>query len=220
MGNVVGKKSHFLLEMEVTQLISLAKELQGPLKWDSSSVIRVGGQLAGKVNALQTLSGQDKCKLVCQVLKTVLEDVEKKEKAEEGKTEEEKGALTAQFEALRKTVDDVLPASLELALAAARGKIDLKKVKPSVWVRYVSCCARSVVKVLAAEKVISQDQVTKVETAVAAVETRAVEVVEEATAAAAPAEDKTHFEQVNPMHAESQEDAKTESKSEDPPKSE
>ena len=211
--------------MDVAQLISFAKETQGALKWDTASLIRVGGSLAVKVNTLQNLSGQEKLKLICQILKTVLEDVEKKEKTEAGKTGEEKSAITEQFARLRSAVDDVVPASLDLAISAARGKLDLKKVKMSVWVKYFSCCARSVVTALVSGNVISKEQARQAETALAAVEVKANEAAAAVDARNEAAEkkveeDKTRFEQVNPMHTELQVDAKTESKSEESQKTE
>lgn len=214
--------------MELQELLSFVKQTQGPLKWDTSSLIRVGGLLAGKVNAIQGMSGQEKQKLVCQVLKTVLEDVEKQEKSEAGKTDDEKKQIGEQFASLRKAVDDVVPASLDLAFAAARGKLDLKKVKKSVWVKYFSCCAKSVVTALVSTNVISQAQAKQATDALAAVEEKASAAAEAADAAAEAAEaaeapkveeekDKSRFEQENPMHTASQEGAKTESKSEESP---
>lgn len=196
--------------MDVQELVNFAKQSQGQLVWDTSSLIRVSGQLAVKVNALKNISGQEKQKLICQVLKRVLEEVEKKEVSEET-TEEKKKALTEQFASLKKVVDDVIPASLDLALAAARGKLDLKKVKMSVWVKYFSCCVRSVVTALASTNVISDQQAKQATDALAAVEAKAVETAEKMDASASEAdakekeEDKTKFEQVNPMHKEGEE---------------
>ena len=208
--------------MQVDDLVAIAKEAQGVLSWDSSSLIRVAGVLAVKVNAIQNLSGQEKQKLVCQVLKRVLEDVEKKEVSEEP-TEEKKKSLTDHFASLNKSVDDVIPASLELALAAARGKLDLKKVKMSVWVRYFSCCIRSAVTVLVSNNVISQDQAKKATDVIVSVEAKAADAAEKADEAAAETEkekekEKMEFEQANPMR--SQESATQESKPEEAVKSE
>jgi hypothetical protein len=145
--------------------------------------------------------------------------VEKKEKSETS-VEEEKVAIAAQFASLRKTVEDVLPASLDLALAAARGKLDLKKVKMSVWVKYFSCCARSVVTALVSNNVISQAQAKQATDALVAVEAKAADAAEKydsAKEAEATKEDKTKFEQENPMRTAIQEEAKKESQSEETP---
>jgi hypothetical protein len=212
--------------MDIQQLVAFAKESQGALSWDTGSLIRVGGQLAAKVNAIQNLSGQEKQKLICQVLKLVLADVEKRES--EGKSEEEKKTIVQQFATLKQAVDDIIPASLELAISAARGKLDLKKVKMSVWVRYFSCCASSVVKLLVSNNVISQEQGKQASAALAAVEAKAAEAAEKHDAAVAAEEkkadetkaDKEVFEQENPMHAKKDESSTQESKPEEPVKSE
>ena len=213
--------------MEVQELIDFAKQSQGLLSWDTSSLIRVGGQLAVKVNGIKNLSGQEKQKLICQVLKRVLEDVEKQEKSEAGKTEDDLKAITAQFASLKKAVDDVIPASLDLALAAARGKLDLKKVKMSVWVKYFSCCARSVVTVLVSNNVISQTQAKQATDALTAVEAKALAGCEgpgndaaEKCDAAKEEEKKETFEQENPMLAQKSESSTEESKPEETVKSE
>ncbi len=205
--------------MEVQELIDFAKQSQGVLSWDTSSLIRVGGQLAVKVNGIKNLSGQEKQKLICQVLKRVLEDVEKQEKSEAGKTEDDLKAITAQFASLKKAVDDVIPASLDLALAAARGKLDLKKVKMSVWVKYFSCCARSVVTVLVSNNVISQAQAKQATDALTAVEEKASDAAEKYDAAKEE-EKKETFEQENPMLAQKSESSTEESKPEETVKSE
>ena len=208
------EKISLSIRMEIQDLVNFAKECQGISNWDNATLIRVGGQLAVKVNSIQNLSGQEKQKIICQVLKQVLDDVEKKEKAEEGKSEEEKKTITEQFAQLKKAVDDIIPASLELAIAAARGKLDLRKVKMSVWVRYFSCCSRSVVTALASANVISQSQAKQASDAVAAVEVKA----SEAAAAADAAVDQ--FEQKNPMIVEKSEDASQVSKPEETVKTE
>ena len=213
--------------MDIQQLVAFAKESQGILSWDTSSLIRVAGGLAVKVNAIQNLSGQEKQKLICQVLKLVLSDVEKNQ--QEGKSEEEKKTISQQFATLKQAVDDVIPASLDLAISAARGKLDLKKVKMGVLVRYFSCCAHSVVKLLVSKKVVSQEQANQALTVLAAVEVKATEVAENHDAAVASEtkdetkadeEDKTKFEQENPMHAKKDESSTQESKPEVPVASE
>ena len=188
--------------MDVQDLVKFAKESQGVLIWDTSSLIRVGGQLAVKVNAIQNLSGQQKQKLICQVLKQVLD---------------ENGAGS-----LKAVVDDVIPASLDLALAAARGKLDLKKVKMSVWVKYFSCCAHSVVKILASNHVISEEQAKQADSVVVAVEAKASDAAEkydeqkekekDVDVAVSVSVDETAFEQVNPLHSTTPESSTQESK--------
>lgn len=198
--------------MEVSDLVKFAKECQGVLDLDTPSLIRVSGQLAVKVNAIQNLSGQEKQKLICQILKTLIS---------------EKLGDSEQAVSLKKVVDDVIPASLDLALAAARGKLDLKKVKMSVWVKYFSCCARSVVNLLVSNHVISQEQAKQADSALNAVEEKAKAVAEAKDAEAASEEKKDEekkpeetFEQKNPMHEMKSEVATQESKPEESQKTE
>jgi hypothetical protein len=218
--------------MDIQQLVNFAKESQGVLSWDTGSLIRVSGQLAVKVNTLQNLCGQEKQKLICQVLKLVLSDIEKNQ--QEGKSEEEKKTVSQDFAKLKQVVDDIIPASLDLAISAARGKLDLKKVKMGVWVRYFSCCASSVVKVLVSQNVISQEQAKKATTVLVAVEAKALAGCEGPANEAAGVdvdekkgetkadkeEEKTAFEQENPMHAKKDESSTQESKPEEHVKNE
>lgn len=179
--------------MNAQDLVKFAVARQGDLRWDLPSLIRVGGELAVKVNGIQNLSGTEKQKLVCQVLKIVLEDEENKMKI--GKSEDEIKRIDAQFEKLKSGVDDVLPASLELAIAAARGKFDLKKVKVSQLVKMFSCCAASAVTVLESAHVISAADAKKAGDILSSVESKASDVAQKVDDA------KESFEKVNPMRA-------------------
>ena len=142
--------------MDLQELTQLVREAQGTKTWDTAALIRVGGLLAAKVNAIQNLKGQEKKTLVCSVLKTVLTDMEKKELSDESKGTKEE--VEARFAKLRAAVDDVVPASLDLAVLAARGQLDLKKIKPSMWVRICGCFTRTVVTALASQNLITEAQ--------------------------------------------------------------
>jgi hypothetical protein len=149
------------VEMELSELLALAKECKGPGNWTSSSLVRVGGILAGKVNGIQNLSGGEKLKLVQRILLQLLGEAENKEIAEPGLTTEEIQKIHDRYDVLETTVADVLPASLELAIQAARGGLDLKKVKPSTWVKLCSCFATTVVHQLASMNLISETHATQ-----------------------------------------------------------
>lgn len=161
--------------MEVSELVELVKKTQGTTEWDVAAVIRVGGVLAAKVNTIANLSGKEKGKLVADALKAAFDELEKNEAV--GLSEENLKALKARFNQLKAAVDDVLPASLELAISAARGGLDLKKVKPSFWIHLGSCCAKAAVSVLVKEKVISEETAKKAADVVATVETVAAAAV-------------------------------------------
>jgi hypothetical protein len=142
--------------MELNDLVTLATELKGPGAWSTSNLVRIGGLLAAKVNSIQNLSGGEKLKLVQRILLQVLAEAEKKEIAEPGITTEEIQKIHDRYDVLEGTVGDVLPVSLELAIKAARGSLDLKKVSPSTWLTMCSCFATSVVHQLASLNLISE----------------------------------------------------------------
>jgi hypothetical protein len=144
--------------MEVEQLLQFIREKTAGRKWDAETCLRIGAELAVKINAISNLTGSEKKKLVVDLILQVLKEAEDKEKA--GKSDVE--AITERYDRLEKTVKDVLPTSLELIVSASRGKLDLKKVKPSVWMRYCSCFVKTVVTVLVSQKVISEDVGKKV----------------------------------------------------------
>jgi hypothetical protein len=155
--------------MEVQELLQFIREKTAGRKWDAETCLRVGAELAVKVNGISNLNGTEKKKLVVDLILEVLKEAEEKEK--QGKSDTTQ--ITARYDQLEKTVKDVLPTSLELIVSASRGKLDLKKVKPSVWMRYCSCFVKSVVTVLVSQKVISEDIAKKVTDATETVEEKA-----------------------------------------------
>lgn len=169
--------------MELNDLVSLAKECKGPSAWTSSNLIRVGGVLAAKINAIENLSGGEKLKLVQRVLLQGLAEAENKEIAEPGLSKDEIQKIHDRFDVLESTVGEVLPASLELAIKAARGSLDLKKVKPSTWVKLCSCVGTAVVHQLASMNLISEAHASQARRALLVVREKA-----EAVAAAKEAE--------------------------------
>lgn len=172
--------------MELQELLQLVTEVQGARSWDVAALIRVGGVVAAKVNGLQNLSGQEKKTLVCQVLAKALDVTEQKECKAQGVSTEDAAKIQARYAELKVALQTVVPAALDLAVSAARGKLDLKKVSPSVWAQAFSCCVSSAVSVLASQKLISEAQAQQA----VALEKRATEVAlaaAEAKAASAEA---------------------------------
>jgi hypothetical protein len=159
--------------MEVTELIAVAKECKGPGNWTSASLIRVGGILAGKINSLENLSGTEKLKLVQRILLQLLAEAENKEIAEPGLAKEEIQKIHDRYDVLENVVGETLPASLELAINAARGRLDLKKIKPSTWVKICSCFATTVVHQLASMNLISEAHATQARRAIVVVQEKA-----------------------------------------------
>lgn len=162
--------------MELNDLVTLATELKGPGAWSTSNLVRIGGLLAAKVNSIQNLSGGEKLKLVQRVLLQILAEAEKKEIAEPGITTEEIQKIHDRYDVLEGTVGDVLPVSLELAIKAARGGLDLKKISPSTWLKMCSCFATSVVHQLASLNLISETHAGQVRRALLVVKETAAGV--------------------------------------------
>lgn len=180
--------------MEVEQLLQFIREKTAGRKWDAETCLRVGAELAVKVNAVSNLTGSEKKKLVVDLILQVLKEAEDKEKA--GKSDVT--AITERYDRLEKTVKEVLPTSLELIVSASRGKLDLKKVKPSVWMRYCSCFVKSVVTVLVSQKVISEEVGKKVTDVTETVEEKAGSAADAFVASKEGEETKTE-EVVNPI---------------------
>ena len=168
--------------MELSDLVGIAKECKGSGPWTSASLIRVGGILAGKINGIQNLSGGEKLKLVQRVLLQVLAEAENKEIAEPNLSKEDIQAIHDRYDGLEKVIADALPASLELAIQAARGGLDLKKVKPSLIVKLCSCFATAVVHQLASMNLISEAHATQARRALVQVEEKALAAAKEASA--------------------------------------
>lgn len=164
--------------MELKDLVALATEMKGPGAWTTGNLVRVGGLIAAKVNSVENLSGGEKLKLVQRVLLQALAEVENKEIAEPGLSKEEIQKIHDRFDALEATVADVLPVSLELAIKAARGGLDLKKVKPSTWVTLCSCFASTVVHQLASMNLISEAHATQGRRALLVIREKVETVVE------------------------------------------
>lgn len=120
---------------EFGKLKSTAQALMSQKEWNAAALISLGGVLAAEVNRLSGLSGVQKKQLVLDVLKVVLQEAVEKSR-------DLSGSLLASPEAvasLKFVLDSAVPASLDLAVAAARGQLDLKKVKKTVFYGCLAC---------------------------------------------------------------------------------
>ena len=196
--------------MELQELIAVAKDCKGPGNWTSASLIRVGGILAGKVNTIQNLSGTEKLKLVQRILLQLLAEAETKEIAEPNLSADDIQKIHDRYDVLENIVGETLPASLELAINAARGRLDLKKVKPSTWVKLCSCVGTAVVHQLASMNLISEAHATQARRAIVAVQEKMETVVK----AKEEAEEKKPEEKQEAPPKESSEAAPVEEKKE------
>jgi hypothetical protein len=118
---------------EFDRLKSFARSLMSQKQWDASSLVALGGSLAGEVNKISSLSGPQKKQLVLDVVKSVFQEaVEKASPASPLASAETVKSLTF-------VLDFAVPASLDLAVAAARGQLDLKKVKKTAVAGCLAC---------------------------------------------------------------------------------
>jgi hypothetical protein len=176
--------------MDVQDLVNLALGSQGATTWDVPSLIKIAGVLAVKVNGVVALSGSAKEALVLSALKKVLEVEKEKELAAPGLTEDVTKDIKVRYDSLLHAVDTVIPVTLQMAVSAANGKLNLKKVPLSYWANLCSCCAKTAVAVLVNEKVITEEQAEKAGAAIAVAESvvtpmaKAVDSGESATAVA------------------------------------
>jgi hypothetical protein len=113
------------------ELVQVAFDTLSDGKVTFGEVVQLGGLLAGKVNQFSRLSGPQKQKVVLDVvdeaLKRVVSEVALKLPEAERPAFQEKVDLAASF--ARETLPDVL----DVAVQAARGRLDLGKAKKTCW---------------------------------------------------------------------------------------
>jgi hypothetical protein len=117
--------------VEVGDLVQVARDALADGHLSFGEVVQLGGLLASKVRQFVGLSGHQKQKVVLGVLEKACADLleEKLEKLPEDQRE----AYRAKLVAAQEFAKDVLPSVLDLAVSAAKGKLDLRSVKKSCW---------------------------------------------------------------------------------------
>jgi hypothetical protein len=172
---------------------------------DAGALVAAGVKLAVRVNALTQLNGVQKRDLVVAVLLAVLEKIEKKEKAKA--SQEESIAIAKKFDHLEQTVRSAVPSAIDAAIDAARGKFDLKKVKPSVFLKCCLCVSKQAVSVLNDVGVISDETEKKAELVLRKAEALEEKVGEKLDSVAGVSADEKQKEEApklieNPLHSE------------------
>ena len=148
--------------MDADSLVTFVLEQTAKKSWDSETVLRVGVDVAMKVNQIKGLKGSEKKQLVLDVIQKAMLKCEEKEKV--GQTD--MSEVTTRWLALRTTVNTVLPVSLDLVVLAARGGFDFKKlstISTRTWLQYCCCFLKSAADVLVAEHVIPVSALKKAE---------------------------------------------------------
>lgn len=172
---------------------------------DAGALVSAGVKLAVHVNALNQLNGVQKRDLVVAVLLAALEKVEKKER--ESKSPEESTAIAKKYDHLEQVVRSAVPSAIDAAIDASRGKLNLKKVRPSVLLRFCLCFSKKAVAVLNDVGVISDETEKKAELVLRKAEAVQEKVGEKLDAAAGVSEEKKEVEEIkmieNPLVPES-----------------
>ena len=148
--------------MDADSLVTFVLEQTAKKSWDSETVLRIGVDVAMKVNQIKGLKGSEKKQLVLDVIQKAMLKCEEKEKVGQTDTSE----VTTRWLALRTTVNTVLPVSLDLVVLAARGGFDFKKlstISTRTWLQYCCCFLKSAADVLVAEHVIPVSALKKAE---------------------------------------------------------
>lgn len=196
--------------MEIQELEQFVREKAALRKWDAEGCLRIGAELAVKVNGISNLSGEEKKKLIVDLVLRGLREGEEKEKSSSASP----AAVEARYDQLEKVVKETLPVSLELIVSASRGKLDLKKVKPSVWLRYCSCFVKGVVTVLVSQKIVSEEVGKKITETTTVVEQKVESVLDSETPLEATTENP--MLQIRQVVEVTNEGSTEESKSENP----
>jgi hypothetical protein len=136
--------------MNADLLVEFVLEQTTKKSWTSETVLRVGVDVAMKVNQMKELKGPEKKQLVLDVIQKAMVKSEEAEKSGKADTAE----ITEKWTALRKIANDVLPVSLDLVVSAARGNLDFKKISSKTWIEYFCCFFQAATGVLAAQNVI------------------------------------------------------------------
>lgn len=113
--------------MEPTELVLFIKSIHGNKEWTGQSIIRIGGKVAEKVNTVRGLTGQQKEDLACSSIQICVKeafDTQIEATEDEGK----KNEIQEKYKKLRFVLHDVLPAALDLAVKASRGKVQLQSI--------------------------------------------------------------------------------------------
>lgn len=118
---------------EFDRLKSVAQSLMTQKQWDAASLVALAGSLAGEVNKLTSLSGSQKKQLVLDVVKAAFQE------AVEKASPSSPLASPETVKSLNFVLDFAVPASLDLAVSAARGQLDLKKVKKTAVAGCLAC---------------------------------------------------------------------------------
>jgi hypothetical protein len=111
--------------VEVGDLVQVARDALADGHLSFGEVVQLGGLLASKVNRFVQISGQQKQKMVLGIVERACSELLEKHSEDE--------AYRLKIVAAQDFAKEVLPSVLDLAVSAAKGKLDLGQVKKSCW---------------------------------------------------------------------------------------
>lgn len=161
--------------VEIGDLVQVAHDALADGHLSFGEVVQLGGLLASKVNRFVGLSGQQKQKVVLGILEKACSDLLAKRSDDE--------AYRAKLVAAQEFAKDVLPSVLDLAVSAAKGKLDLGVVKKSCWTVLragLKCASKDLVPLVPIVAIVAPEVAKEIEAA--AVEQTQPTVAEEKSA--------------------------------------
>ena len=164
--------------VEIGDLVQVAHDALADGHLSFGEVVQLGGLLASKVNRFVGLSGQQKQKVVLGVLEKACSDLLAKRAEDE--------AFRAKLVAAQEFAKDVLPSVLDLAVSAAKGKLDIGQVKKSCWSVLragLKCASKDLVPLVPIVAIVAPEVAKEIEAAVQPSEEKSVPVPEESVPA-------------------------------------
>jgi len=123
------------VSQEFGMLQALASHYLAGKTLSAPVLMSLAAALAAEVNNLKSLSGAEKKQLVCDIVTQALQTALTASKVGLGSP-----AVAAEEEvALTYVVKNVIPASVDLLVAAANGRLSLKAVAAAGWANCLSC---------------------------------------------------------------------------------
>jgi hypothetical protein len=164
--------------VEVGDLVQVAHDALADGHLSFGEVVQLGGLLASKVNRFVGLSGLQKQKIVLGVLEKACSDLLAKHSDNE--------AYRVKLVAAQDFAKGVLPSVLELAVSAAKGRLDLGQVKKTCWLA-LKCISKDLVPLVPIVATVAPEVAKEIEAAVVdqtqGVEEKSVPVPEESVPA-------------------------------------
>jgi hypothetical protein len=117
--------------VEVGELVQVARDALADGHLSFGEVVQLGGLLASKVRQFVGLSGHQKRQVVIGIVERACSDLLEEKLAK--LPEDQRDAYREKLLAAQSFAKDVLPSVLDLAVSAAKGKLDLGTVKKSCW---------------------------------------------------------------------------------------